>query len=112
MANYTIPENPQYTTEIRKLENTDPASATAIFNPLVQAILNNIHHVKRKAEGKNAAIVALENAVAQNTSKINTLWDAVFNNITTNPFQISFADLSGITLSAGVWNAALQRLEC
>lgn len=58
------------------------------------------------------AVTALENAVAQNTSKINTLWDAVFNDITTNPFQISFADLSGITLSAGVWNAALQRLEC
>lgn len=58
------------------------------------------------------AVVALSNAVAQNTGKINTLWDAVFSDITTNPFQITFANLDGITLTAGVWNATLQRLEC
>lgn len=58
------------------------------------------------------AVTAMENQIAQNTSKINTLWDAVFNDITTNPFQIAFTDLSGITLSAGVWNATLHRLEC
>lgn len=53
-----------------------------------------------------------DGTVAQNTSKITTLWDAVFGDITTNPFQITFADLSGITLVTGVWNASLQRLEC
>ena len=47
-----------------------------------------------------------------NTSKIATLWDAVFSEITTNPFQITFADLTGITLTAGIWNSGLQRLEC
>ena len=43
---------------------------------------------------------------------IATLWDAVFSEITTNPFQITFADLTGITLTAGIWNSGLQRLEC
>ena len=57
-------------------------------------------------------MVALSNLVQQNTSKITTLWDAVFGNITTNPFQITFADLEGITLASGVWNVSLQRLEC
>lgn len=58
------------------------------------------------------AVIDLNKAVTQNTSKINTLWDAVFSDITTNPFQITFVDLSGITLTSGVWNATLQRLEC
>lgn len=58
------------------------------------------------------AVIDLTKAVTQNTSKINTLWDAVFSDITTNPFQITFVDLEGITLSSGVWNATLQRLEC
>lgn len=58
------------------------------------------------------AVIDLTKAVAQNTGKIATLWDAVFSDITTNPFQITFADLSGITLTSGVWNAPLQRLEC
>ena len=64
------------------------------------------------AQQAAAAVVDLSNTVAQNTSKITTLWDAVFGDITTNPFQITFADLSGITLVSGVWNATLQRLEC
>ena len=59
-----------------------------------------------------ASVNDLNNAVGQNTSKIATLWDAVFSEITTNPFQITFADLTGITLTAGIWNSGLQRLEC
>lgn len=58
------------------------------------------------------AVIDLTKAVTQNTGKIATLWDAVFSDITTNPFQITFADLSGITLTSGVWNAPRQRLEC
>ena len=42
----------------------------------------------------------------------NGLSYAVFSEITSNPFQITFVDLSGITLSSGIWNATLQRLEC
>lgn len=64
------------------------------------------------ADGARQVVVDLSNAVAQNTSKITTLWDAVFSDITSNPFQITFVDLNGITLSSGVWNATLQRLEC
>lgn len=58
------------------------------------------------------AVISLNEAVTQNTSKISTLWDAVFSDITTNPFMINFSDLSGITLTTGIWNASLQRLEC
>ena len=64
------------------------------------------------AEQAAAAVIDLSNVVQQNTSKITTLWDAVFGDITTNPFQITFANLDGITLTSGVWNATLQRLEC
>lgn len=64
------------------------------------------------AQQAAAAVIDLSNVVQQNTSKITTLWDAVFGDITTNPFQITFANLDGITLTSGVWNATLQRLEC
>lgn len=64
------------------------------------------------AKEARAAVNTLTATVSQNTSKIATLWDAVFSDITTNPFQITFADLEGITVTSGVWNDALQRLEC
>ena len=52
MANYTIPENPQYTAEIRKLENTDPANAETILNPLVETLIGNTHAVKLETDKK------------------------------------------------------------
>lgn len=64
------------------------------------------------ANAARQAVIDLTKAVQQNTSKIATLWDAVFSDITTNPFQITFVDLEGITLTSGVWNSTLQRLEC
>ena len=81
-----------------------------------QAIANEAIEIARQAvqtanEAKQGTI-DLNKAVTQNTSKIQTLWDAVFSEITSNPFQITFVDLSGITLSSGIWNATLQRLEC
>ena len=75
-----------------------------------QAIANEAIEIARQAV--QTANVDLNKAVTQNTSKIQTLWDAVFSEITSNPFQITFVDLSGITLSSGIWNATLQRLEC
>lgn len=45
-------------------------------------------------------------------SMIATLWDAVFTNITGNPFTVAFTSLDGITVTAGIWNTAGARLEC
>lgn len=77
-----------------------------------QSFLDLAQQTVQIAKEARQAVTAMENQIAQNTSKISTLWDAVFNDITTNPFQISFADLDGIALSSGVWNETLQRLEC
>ena len=60
--------------------------------------------------GENVA--ELTGRVAMNESKIATLWDAIFTNITGNPFTVAFSSLSGITVTAGVWNTAKARLEC
>ena len=32
--------------------------------------------------------------------------------ITSNPFQITFDDLEGLTVSSGIWNTGQRRLEC
>lgn len=45
MAYYEIHDNPEYSTEIRKLENSDPASAEKTFNPLFQTLISNMQHL-------------------------------------------------------------------
>lgn len=49
MGNLMVPENPEYTEEIRKFETTDPAHAD-LLNQVAQALLNNEAFLKRLAE--------------------------------------------------------------
>ena len=46
MANIEVPENPEFTEDIRKLETTDPGHAN-IFNAVFEPIINNVLHVKK-----------------------------------------------------------------
>lgn len=39
---YQLNDNPDYNEQIPQLLDTDPASASKVFNPLIQMILNNI----------------------------------------------------------------------
>jgi len=53
----------------------------------------------------------LVNLIQNNTARIELIEAVLFNDITANPFLILFENLDGI-VSTGVWNAALQRIEC
>lgn len=44
---YIIPANPEYSEEIRKLQDSDPASASTVFNPLIERLIENITAVRR-----------------------------------------------------------------
>lgn len=57
-------------------------------------------------------VLAYANQIGDFRSELKTLWDAVFSEVTANPWQLTFADLTGITLTSGTWNKARQRLEC
>lgn len=43
----------------------------------------------------------------------NVVWlmNRIFNDITSNPFNIQFENLDGLTVT-GVWNENLKRIEC
>ena len=49
MANFDILENPKFEKEIRKFETTDPGHAD-VFNPVIQALVNNDTFLKMFAE--------------------------------------------------------------
>lgn len=52
---YAIPASPQYSENIRKLQDTDPADACQIFNPLFSRLIENTASVKRQADETAAA---------------------------------------------------------
>lgn len=53
----------------------------------------------------------LLNLITALDARVSLLEAVIFNDITANPFLILFGDLDGIT-TTGVWNSALQRIEC
>ncbi len=69
------------------------------------------------AAAETAAQAAADAAQALNLaagleSRVARVEDGLFNNITGNPFLVSFDSLDGIVLTKGIWNAERQRIEC
>ncbi len=54
---YPLPENPAYCETIRKLQDNDPASASQVLNPLISAVLENIHFVKLDLESRTQGLI-------------------------------------------------------
>lgn len=52
------------------------------------------------------------NLAAGLESRVARVEDGLFNDITGNPFLVSFDALDGVTLVSGVWNVERQRIEC
>lgn len=84
----------------------------------VDAAENHISQTDADVSAAKAEIAALRENDVEIHAQINTVaaqatavWDALFNDITDNPALVDFDDLSGITLSGGVWNRPLRRLE-
>lgn len=53
--NYPIPENPVFNMNIRALQDSDPASASTIFNPLIERLIENLCALKLLLDGKVGA---------------------------------------------------------
>jgi len=101
--NYTVPENPVYDPNIRALLDSDPASASGVFNPLFEQLIANIHAVKllvdRKADAGADGKVPLEQL------PIDSKLAAGSNNLVSN--ALVYAALDNINQTIAAINAAL-----
>ena len=94
----------------------------AIAELVLHAQNNDIHVTIADKNAWNGGVLTAERAlllaeqslegIAQFENRIARLEDGLFNNITGNPFLISFDDLSGISIIKGIWNRERQRIEC
>lgn len=132
MANYEIYENYNYDENVRKLENTDPASADGTFNPLFSQLVNNIHSLKLtqdsidsniniiddlesnssdSALSANQGRVLDEKITAQNTtltSAINTAKVTVVNNLDSTFGTSALSAYQGNVLDGKIANNPAQ----
>lgn len=109
-ANVTAYINPEAFVTVQQFEDYKAIALGAQFTAeQTIALANQAITIANQASADVKGLTALFNQI---NSKVATLWDAVFTEITTNPWLITFANLDGIVLTSGVWNKSLQRLEC
>jgi hypothetical protein len=56
--------------------------------------------------------IELLNMIDRISMRITVLENAVYSDIITNPFEITFNTLDGIALISGIWNEVHERIEC
>lgn len=118
------------TTAGRNIGNTDVHVTAAQISNYDTAIAGLIEHTEnaeihitaaeratwttgaQKAEQAAADASSALNLAASLESRVARVEDGLFNNITGNPFLVSFDALDGVSLVKGVWNAERQRIEC
>ena len=61
----------------------------------------------------NKEINSIENRIASSLeARLKQLESALYEDITGNPFTITFNDINGLNLTNGVFNESKARLEC
>jgi hypothetical protein len=95
---------------------------TAIAGLIAHTEDGEIHVTAADKTAWNAAATAADKAAADASDALNTvagldsrvarLEDGLFNNITGNPYLVSFDALDGVVVTKGVWNENRQRIEC
>lgn len=106
-------------TEVKILTAQDAKGNHVAIQTHAKAVTVGDTTLAAKAQGwdaekpeREAADAALGNRLAANEALTQQVWDAMFLDVTRNPWSVTFVDQQGYTLVSGVWNAAKQRLEC
>ena len=61
---YTVPNDPKYNENIRRIQNSDPVNADEIINPVIAALMENTAAVKKTANAAQSAAAAAQTAAS------------------------------------------------
>lgn len=113
MGFYHLSVNPEYQREVRALENSDPANAELIFNPLMLAVLNNIEAVRLSA---GSSFEMLQNQLHKVSQDVSTLAFklAIRGYIDTSGMKQVIVDVidseSSVTILSGTFNQSQKKV--
>lgn len=105
---------PSGNTELAKQGDLDALSEqiTGDVAQQIAALQEDIALIQEDIGNLDAEGDSIVSRLAQAEADIAQLKDALFTNITGNPFTLVFSSLEGFSVTAGVYNAAQSRLEC
>jgi hypothetical protein len=83
-----------------------------ITNGILMRLLETIENLETETALRNKQYNNLLNTINGLTTRLAVVESGLYNDVTTNPFEITFNNLNGIILISGIWNEPMERIEC
>ena len=83
-----------------------------VFIERAEKAITDAEEAIQKAEDVTDTVLELIPTINETNAKVELLFDAIYGELTENPFTATFGTLDQVTVVSGVWNADRQRLEC
>ena len=83
-----------------------------IFIDRAEKAIADAEEAIKKAKEMTDTVLELVPVINDTKAKVELLYDAIYGELTDNPFTVTFGTLDQVNVVSGVWNTARQRLEC
>jgi hypothetical protein len=83
-----------------------------ITDGILMMLLETIENLETETALRNKQYNNLLNTINGLTTRLAVVESGLYNDVTTNPFEITFNNLNGIILISGIWNEPMERIEC
>jgi hypothetical protein len=83
-----------------------------ITDELLEKILQNKAAIEGEIATREADYISLLNTINLLTIRLAVVENALYSDIVTNPFEITFNDIDGLIIVTGIWNEQYERIEC
>jgi hypothetical protein len=114
---YAAYDNPVFSDHPDSIDNPEILTALKVIikkitDEILEMLLAAIEELESEIELRNQQYNSLLNTINNLSTRLAVVESGLYNDITTNPFEIMFNNLNGIILVSGIWNEPMERIEC
>jgi hypothetical protein len=114
---YDAYENPIFSDRPDSIDNPEILTALKVIihritDEILARLLEVIDDLEAEIALRDHQYNNLLNTINGLSTRLAVVEGGLYNDVTTNPFEITFNNLNGIIFLAGIWNEPMERIEC
>jgi hypothetical protein len=114
---YDAYDNPEFSDHPDSIDNPEILNALKVIihritDEILAMLLETIASLEAETALRNQQYNSLLNTINGLATRLAVVEGGLYNDVTTNPFEITFNNLNGLILLSGIWNEPMERIEC
>jgi hypothetical protein len=114
---YDAYDNPEFSDHPDSIDNPEILTALKIIihritDDILEKLLETIESLESEIALREQQHNNLLNTINGLLTRLAVVEGGLYNDVTTNPFEITFNNLNGLILVSGIWNEPMERIEC